>query len=298
MKMGLTEKQYKHILSKLSEQSEAEPVKAEPEAGTSSTQAGGTGYPEVGKWESGLNRGPANQIGVTKWADVVGSKLTRSKANQLKEQGMNPSFISMIPMTKWSVENPHQAMQAASLILGFMPNPWLQLASSGVMYADAQLYKAEHDEKTANLMLIFAAMGGLGALMKFPYVKQIGAKGMAKIGEKLSKGIKLLPNENVIVKKIIENKDLIKKELERLAQSKTAQKASQVANKVKNSKPVQKVVQASNTKTGKVVGDLAKTGALYGGIMYGHNKLYDKYEQDKQVKYEDSILNNNFKGRK
>lgn len=90
MKLGLTEKQYEDIISKILEQSEAEPVSSEPEAGTSTAQTGGKGYPEVGKWESGVTRGPGNQIGVTKWSDVVGSKLTRSKGNQLKEQTINP----------------------------------------------------------------------------------------------------------------------------------------------------------------------------------------------------------------
>jgi hypothetical protein len=52
---------------------------------TGASQASTTqGYPEVGKWESGVTRGPANQIGLTKWSDVVGSVLKRSKANQLK----------------------------------------------------------------------------------------------------------------------------------------------------------------------------------------------------------------------
>jgi hypothetical protein len=90
MKLGLTEKQYKDIISKILEQSESEPVSPEPEAGTSTAQTGGKGYPEVGKWESGVTRGPGNQIGITKWSDVVGSKLTRSKGNQLKEQMVNP----------------------------------------------------------------------------------------------------------------------------------------------------------------------------------------------------------------
>jgi hypothetical protein len=85
MEYIITEKQLKLILSnevknqEIDEQSEAEPT-----AGTSSTQSGGQGYPSVGKWESGLTRGPANQIGVTKWSDVVGSTLKRSKANPLK----------------------------------------------------------------------------------------------------------------------------------------------------------------------------------------------------------------------
>jgi len=38
-------------------------------------------YPTVTKWESGVTRGPANQIGLTKWRDIV--KVTRGKANTL-----------------------------------------------------------------------------------------------------------------------------------------------------------------------------------------------------------------------
>ena len=47
--------------------------------------AGGGGkfppYPTVTKWDSGATRGPANQIGLTKWRDTV--KVTRGKANPL-----------------------------------------------------------------------------------------------------------------------------------------------------------------------------------------------------------------------
>lgn len=42
---------------------------------------GGTTYPTVTKWESGVTRGPANQIGLTKWRDTV--KINRGKANTL-----------------------------------------------------------------------------------------------------------------------------------------------------------------------------------------------------------------------
>jgi len=38
-------------------------------------------YPTVTKWETGAVRGPANQIGLTKWSDVV--KINRGKANTL-----------------------------------------------------------------------------------------------------------------------------------------------------------------------------------------------------------------------
>jgi len=47
--------------------------------------AGGGGakpaYPTVTKWETGLTRGPANQIGLTKWSEIV--KINRGKANTL-----------------------------------------------------------------------------------------------------------------------------------------------------------------------------------------------------------------------
>lgn len=89
MKIEVSEKQFDRILKNItetqevSEQDSATPS-PEPTAGTSSTQSGGQGYPSVGKWESGVTRGPANQIGVTKWADIVGANLKRGKANPLK----------------------------------------------------------------------------------------------------------------------------------------------------------------------------------------------------------------------
>ena len=58
----------------------------EKELGEQDAAGGGGGgakpkYPTVTKWESGVTRGPANQIGLTKWRDIV--KITRGKANTL-----------------------------------------------------------------------------------------------------------------------------------------------------------------------------------------------------------------------
>ena len=85
MKIALSEKQYK-ILKNIVEQETTGNPSSQPSAGTSNTQSGGQGYPQVTKWESGVQRGPSNQIGITKWSDVVGSKLTRGKSNPLNEQ--------------------------------------------------------------------------------------------------------------------------------------------------------------------------------------------------------------------
>lgn len=88
MKVKITEDQLKRILSKLDEpiemEEQAEAPSATPTSGASSAQSGGQGYPEVGKWESGVTRGPGNQVGITKWSEVVGATLKRGKSNPLK----------------------------------------------------------------------------------------------------------------------------------------------------------------------------------------------------------------------
>jgi hypothetical protein len=58
----------------------------EQEAAAPASSSGGGGakpaYPTVTKWESGVARtGPANQIGLTKWSEIV--KINRGKANTL-----------------------------------------------------------------------------------------------------------------------------------------------------------------------------------------------------------------------
>ena len=50
-------------------------------AASTTTGGGGAGYPSVTKWETGIKRGAANQIGNTKWKDSY--TITRGKANTL-----------------------------------------------------------------------------------------------------------------------------------------------------------------------------------------------------------------------
>jgi len=85
MKIQVTEKQLKLILSKYNKEEidEQDSASSTPSAGTSSSGSK-QGYPSVGKWESGVTRGPSNQVGVTKWSDIVGSTLKRGKSNPLK----------------------------------------------------------------------------------------------------------------------------------------------------------------------------------------------------------------------
>lgn len=85
MKLIISEKQLQQLVkmhAKSQELSE-EGEEGAPEAGTSSDGEKKTGMP---KWESGINRGPANQIAVTRWKDIEGTTPARGKANTLWEQ--------------------------------------------------------------------------------------------------------------------------------------------------------------------------------------------------------------------
>jgi hypothetical protein len=78
MKITISEKQLSMITKKygdLDEQSDSAESGASGPEGSTTTGAK--------KWESGVTRGPANQVGVTKWSDIVGSKISRGKANPL-----------------------------------------------------------------------------------------------------------------------------------------------------------------------------------------------------------------------
>ena len=60
---------------------ETEMVEDDAAPASGGGSAPSAGYPTVTKWESGVTRGPANQIGLVKWADIV--KINRGKANTL-----------------------------------------------------------------------------------------------------------------------------------------------------------------------------------------------------------------------
>jgi hypothetical protein len=72
-------KKYTEMPESISEQEgDAAPAAAPAGGGTT---GGGSKYPTVTKWETGVTRGPANQIGNTKWSDIV--KINRGKANPI-----------------------------------------------------------------------------------------------------------------------------------------------------------------------------------------------------------------------
>ena len=70
MKVLLTKEQYDKLF-------QSKGVELEEQDDTEGGE-GTTSYP---KWETGIQRGAANPIGVTKWSEVV--QLTRGKANPI-----------------------------------------------------------------------------------------------------------------------------------------------------------------------------------------------------------------------
>lgn len=251
------------------------PVNPEPKSGTSDKQTGASGYPEVGKWESGINRGPANQIGVTKWSDVVGVNLKRSKANQLKEQSSYEKAIwdkSTQTLNKMSKVDPHDVLGVLELGTLFIPivGP---LVSAGFGLGNAALYYKEGDTKSAGLFALFSVLPFVGDI---PVVKQLGKKGMDVLGQKLLKQgtkVSLSPIETNVLKELNKNKSLIKSEVDK----KVKQMATNSLQKTKG--------LSVNTK--KNLNTIAKFGlqsATYLGAGVAYSKTYDYFDKKNQEK--------------
>jgi hypothetical protein len=295
MDLLLTKKQ---ILSLLEQDATADPTAQAPTAGTSDKQAGGQGYPEVGKWESGIERGPANQVGVTKWADVVGSKLKRGHANPLKEQSsyekgiwdkstktldnLNKNYTPVIDFYK---EHNHDINMVLGLGLGIFGGPIGLVIASGLGFLDAAEYFYEGDNKTGGMMLMFAALPGIGgAVSKYiPGAKQLGTKLMTELGKKLSLGQKITnPAEIEIVKGIAKYRPLIEQEMKKVSKELSIKAAK---NNLKK-QIIKKNITKGATNLGKnVVGSL--------GLAVGYNYGYDyvlKKQEEENIKLLEKML--------
>ena len=265
------------------------PVNPEPKSGTSDKQTGASGYPEVGKWESGVTRGPSNQVGITKWSDVVGANLKRSKANQLKEQvpdsrfglekwGYNPNKPETLDAAVAKERqfrkdiNPHDVLSVLELATIFIPvvGP---LVSAGFGLGNAALYYKEGDKKSAGLFALFSVLPFVGDI---PIVKQLGKKGMELLGQKLLKqGTKatLSPLETNVLKELNKNKSLIKSEVDK--------KVKQMAI---NSLQKTKGLSANTKKNLNAIAKFGLQSAAYLGAGVAYNKVYDYFDKKNQEK--------------
>lgn len=269
MKLGLTERQYKLVISEVVKNQEideqGEPVNPEPEAGTSSQQSGGQGYPQVGKWESGVTRGPGNQIGVTKWSDVVGASLKRGKANPLKEQSdaafdrrygtadaaeksnrENRELFSWIAKeTNWDAWGQWALAGGSILAACFIPGAqglWISIGLDVIAAAD--LYFNKKDNYGAGIAGILAFVPIIGKSLKIGTVSVEMAQKLAKYlaplkteEQVLSAISKLTKQEQYIVQQILkQDPNTLNNLIKSITASKiaTKQEALRVATQINN----------------------------------------------------------------
>lgn len=316
MKLGLTERQYKLVISEVVKNQEIaeqeEPVNPEPEAGTSSQQAGGKGYPAVGKWESGVTRGPGNQIGITKWSDVVGASLKRGKANPLKEQNdlafdrrygtadaaeksnrENRELVSWIAKeTNWDAWGQWALMGGSILAACFIPGAqglWISIGLDVIAAAD--LYFNKKDNYGAGIAGILAFVPLIGNSLKIGRVSVEMAQSLAKTlaplkteQQVLSAISKLSKQEQYIVQQVLkQDPNTLNKLIKGITASKiaTKQEALRVATQINNLRKSGQLPKASaeafykNLNLKRFGFDLAVSGMVITageGLRYYFNK--------------------------
>lgn len=112
--------------------------------------------------------------------------------------------------------NPHTLMTVLAIGTAFIPvvGPFI---SASIGLADAGLYYKEGDTKAAGLTAAFSMIPFIG---KIPGVKELGSKGMAALGSKISKGVKSFsPAETKVLTAIEQNQSVIKQGLEKASEA-------------------------------------------------------------------------------
>jgi hypothetical protein len=128
--------------------------------------------------------------------------------------------------------DPHILAMVLGIGASFIPvvGPFI---AAGIGLADAALYYKEGDNQSAGLTAAFSMLPFVGSVVsKIPGVKQLGAKGMAALSSKLSKGQKLTQLEAEIVNSINKFKQLINSEL-----TKASSKISPITKEIQSLKP-------------------------------------------------------------
>lgn len=283
MQLVITEKQLKRLRSQIvTDQSvieqETDPSAAAPESGVSSDGEKKTG---ASKWETGVTRGPANPIGVGKWADTY--KITRGKANPLSEQNdlaFDRRYGTAAAAEKSNRENRelvqgvvdfykkynHEVNTVLGIGAFFIPFVGPAI-SSGIALMDAKQFYDEGDTKMAGMVGMFSLLPLVGPVTKLiPGVSKLGPKLMAELGKKITLGAKITnPTEIEVVSQMAKYKDLIKAEMAKIGKDATIAAAR---------KGVQKNVVRKNIAN-KTLG----TGASvigYGGLGVAYSMGYDK----------------------
>ncbi len=167
--------------------------------------------------------------------------------------------------------SPHTIAAIAAIGTAFIPvvGPFI---AAGIGLADAAMYYKEGDTKTAGMVGLFSILPGVGPVVsKIPGIVKLGAKGMAGLAVKLSKGTKITdPLETAVINAINQNKELVKNSISNHVKALSQQAATKTTS-----------AQIKTSLLG-----LAKTGITYGATGVAYNAGYDyitKREEEQNI---------------
>jgi hypothetical protein len=200
----------------------------------------------------------------------------------------------------WELIRPltaHEEMESTAFLVSFVPVGGL-FVSSGIMLIDAATYAKEGSWYEAGNSAIWAALpfiGPIGKLIsKIPGVK-LTSKFFANIGRKIAtKAWKTITTlETKIIRKLLENKNLVKDELKKYFQ-RLAQKAPDKLKKVgrKGQTVIKQIAKGTvdlSKLSGKLVAQGVKTFAPVAATQYAWDKLYFDLGLDKTLNADDSF---------
>jgi hypothetical protein len=202
------------------------------------------------------------------------------------------------PMVHQALSDPevmHRYLETLSLLTLYFP-----ILSGTFMLMDAALYYKQGDYYNSGLVTIFAtlpAIGPIGRLLsKIPGVGTVTAEMMAKIGQKVAAAktnVKALakmlnPMETKIIRKLIENKNLVKAELDKYFQ-RIAQKAPKYIKSIgkKGSAVIRQIANGTITaskvgvKIGTAITKFAARQSPYVAAPFVWNDLFFRLGLDK-----------------
>jgi len=129
--------------------------------------------------------------------------------------------------------DPHTRNMILGIGLAFVPDIG-PLLSMGIGLYDAKMYYDEGDKYMAGLIGMFSLIPLVGGLANTLGLTKWTAKTLIPIARKIKLGQKLFPAEAEVVKKITQNRELIKREIKKYADitlRQAKQKARQTARK-------------------------------------------------------------------
>jgi hypothetical protein len=213
---------------------------------------------------------------VKKWYDV--------NVSQAEQPGqMEFAWDTWMKRSLKDPEFKHSYFDMLAIATSFIPGIGLML-SSGIMLADAEAYWVEGDRLSAGYSAVFALIPvAFKGISKIPFVKKLGAEGMAILAEKLAtSNYKLLNRiEIYAIKDLVKYKDLINRDLNAYFKARAKNELVHALNTASSTgaKKLLRKIANGTVQAGVLGGKAAKTGIKFGaflGAAAAGNALWDK----------------------